>query len=286
MIASVSGSRTVTVLPSPSMLARSTVPRRASMLWRTTSMPTPRPERSVTVSALENPGAKTKPSSSASGSCSGCAPRPVARARSAMRARLELEPLGAQMGFEDVATEAVRQRREHLGDPAARDRDFAREIEHAVELGDVDAQRAGLGGAGSRLSRLDVVRLAGACVAERPARGVEICRSGVAAHERAEHIYGAQQQGNRFGTDGDFTGAQQVEDIFDLVREFGDLREPDHRRVALEAVDRAEDLLEEIGVGRTRLERHELLLEAAKVVRRLGAEGFEHQGAIAIGDGH
>ena len=36
----------------------STLPRSFSMLRRTTSIPTPRPERSVTFSAVENPGAK------------------------------------------------------------------------------------------------------------------------------------------------------------------------------------------------------------------------------------
>ena len=58
MMASVSGSRTVTVVPSPGRLAMSTLPRSAVMLRLTTSMPTPRPDRLVTCSAVEKPGSK------------------------------------------------------------------------------------------------------------------------------------------------------------------------------------------------------------------------------------
>ncbi len=58
MIASVSGSRTVTVVPRPGSLAMATLPRSAVMLRLTTSMPTPRPDRFVTCSAVENPGSK------------------------------------------------------------------------------------------------------------------------------------------------------------------------------------------------------------------------------------
>ena len=59
MIASVSGRRMRKVVPSPIRLSSSMLPRRASMLRRTTSMPTPRPDRLVTCSAVEKPGSKT-----------------------------------------------------------------------------------------------------------------------------------------------------------------------------------------------------------------------------------
>ncbi len=58
MMASVSGRRTVIVLPTPSVLAMSMLPRSAAILRLTTSMPTPRPDRLVTCSAVEKPGSK------------------------------------------------------------------------------------------------------------------------------------------------------------------------------------------------------------------------------------
>jgi hypothetical protein len=58
MIASVSGRRMRTVVPSLGTLSSSTVPRSASMLRFTTSMPTPRPDRLLTWSAVEKPAAK------------------------------------------------------------------------------------------------------------------------------------------------------------------------------------------------------------------------------------
>jgi hypothetical protein len=60
MIASVSGRRMVKVDPAPSTVATSTLPRRPWMLRRTTSMPTPRPERLVTCSAVEKPASKIR----------------------------------------------------------------------------------------------------------------------------------------------------------------------------------------------------------------------------------
>ena len=56
--ASVSGSVIRNVVPLPGSVRISIRPRSASMLRRTTSMPTPRPEISVTLSAVEKPGSK------------------------------------------------------------------------------------------------------------------------------------------------------------------------------------------------------------------------------------
>ena len=66
MMASVSGRRTLTLMPWPSAESISTVPPSAVMFRLTTSMPTPRPETSVTTSAVEKPGAKIRPQTSAS----------------------------------------------------------------------------------------------------------------------------------------------------------------------------------------------------------------------------
>ena len=48
----------VKVVPWPATVSMSTLPRSFSMLRRTTSMPTPRPETSLTTSAVEKPAAK------------------------------------------------------------------------------------------------------------------------------------------------------------------------------------------------------------------------------------
>ena len=57
-IASVSGILMVKVVPCAGTDFTSMVPPIWSMLLRTTSMPTPRPETLVTLSAVEKPGAK------------------------------------------------------------------------------------------------------------------------------------------------------------------------------------------------------------------------------------
>ena len=60
MIASVSGRRTVKVVPTPSSVFTSTSPPRASMLDFTTSSPTPRPEISVIFFAMEKLGRNSR----------------------------------------------------------------------------------------------------------------------------------------------------------------------------------------------------------------------------------
>jgi hypothetical protein len=59
MMASVSGILIRSDVPSPHSELKSTVPPICSMLVRTTSMPTPRPDRFDTCSAVEKPGANT-----------------------------------------------------------------------------------------------------------------------------------------------------------------------------------------------------------------------------------
>ena len=56
MIASVSGRRSVTVVPSPGRVERSIDPRMFSIVRFTTSMPTPRPDSAEMVCAVEKPG--------------------------------------------------------------------------------------------------------------------------------------------------------------------------------------------------------------------------------------
>jgi len=56
MMASVSGRLILNTLPAPLSERISIAPRRRSMFFLTTSMPTPRPETSVTTWAVENPG--------------------------------------------------------------------------------------------------------------------------------------------------------------------------------------------------------------------------------------
>ena len=57
-MASVRGILITNVEPAPALDRRSMLPPMRSMLVRTTSMPTPRPETVVTFSAVENPGLK------------------------------------------------------------------------------------------------------------------------------------------------------------------------------------------------------------------------------------
>ncbi len=66
MIASVSGILIRSVVPCPTLLCTSTVPPIFSMFVFTTSIPTPRPLTFVTFSAVENPGAKIRPTASRS----------------------------------------------------------------------------------------------------------------------------------------------------------------------------------------------------------------------------
>jgi hypothetical protein len=58
MIANVSGSRIWIVAPIPGRERTRICPRSASTLRLTTSIPTPRPDRLVTCSAVEKPGMK------------------------------------------------------------------------------------------------------------------------------------------------------------------------------------------------------------------------------------
>lgn len=58
MIPRVNGMRTVNVLPSPGIDETTTVPPSFSIVDRTMSRPTPRPERLVTAAAVEKPGVK------------------------------------------------------------------------------------------------------------------------------------------------------------------------------------------------------------------------------------
>ncbi len=92
MIASVSGNRTDTVVPAPSSLRRVTSPRKAVMLRFTTSMPTPRPDRFVTCSAVEKPGSKMRLKISDSVSVRPASIRPRSWALARILSRLRPPP--------------------------------------------------------------------------------------------------------------------------------------------------------------------------------------------------
>ena len=81
MMASVSGRRMRNTLPEPYSESTSTRPRTRSTFVFTTSMPTPRPEMSVTLVAVEKPGAKMIWYACASVSWSFGPMRPFSRAR-------------------------------------------------------------------------------------------------------------------------------------------------------------------------------------------------------------
>ena len=90
--ASVSGRRIWKVVPLPSTEVISMRPRIDSMLRRTTSMPTPRPEMSVSCSAVLKPGAKMRALISESVSDCDGETRPFSIALARMRSRLRPRP--------------------------------------------------------------------------------------------------------------------------------------------------------------------------------------------------
>jgi len=210
---------------------------------------------------------------------------------------IELETVGLEMRLENVPAELVWEPREHLRDAAAGDRDFTGEVEHAIELGDVHAQRPGfrLGSAVAVQRRFGRRRRS----VDRPSPGggdggecgLQAGRDHVlsgrgACEELAQHVHRAQQHADQLTMHLDFAQAHAVEQIFDVVREVGDRGKADHPRVALEAVNGAEDLLERRRVLGARFQRDQRLLDAAEMLRRFGQEGLEHQRAIFIGERH
>ena len=81
-MAKVSGKRMMKRVPCPVVEVTSTPPPSIRMLLRTTSSPTPRPETSLTVSAVENPGTKIN-SSTCPGSATASTATPGAGAADA-----------------------------------------------------------------------------------------------------------------------------------------------------------------------------------------------------------
>ena len=90
-MASVSGSRTVVRVPTPATDSISIRPPRAATFFLTTSMPTPRPETSVTSAAVEKPGSKMSCHTSPSVKVSG-AGKPLSRALARIRSRCSPAP--------------------------------------------------------------------------------------------------------------------------------------------------------------------------------------------------
>ena len=120
-IASVIGKRIVIVVPSPATLLSSTEPPSARAFACTTSIPTPRPERSDTCSAVENPGcamSRNRALSSTSRVASSTRPRARARARTSDRSMPRPSSL-TRMSTAARSRAALSTRRPRLGLPAA-----------------------------------------------------------------------------------------------------------------------------------------------------------------------
>src|SRR5436190_443763 len=156
IIASVSGRRSVNVVPRPSLVSIAIEPRSDSIARRTTSMPTPRPDISVTsldVGRVELHVFAARDQSRVLA---------VRRREVAHRARvlpeqradrhhprahdqllqLALQLIDLPLDFDQ---EIVAARADDLLHASAQDRNLAGEIEHAVEFFDRQAQRAGVG---------------------------------------------------------------------------------------------------------------------------------------------
>ncbi len=78
----VNGTNKVKVVPTPGTVSTLTSPRTCLRLLRTTSIPTPRPDKVVTCSLVLNPGSKIRESSSSSVAWANrVASKPIAKAR-------------------------------------------------------------------------------------------------------------------------------------------------------------------------------------------------------------
>ena len=95
MIARVSGRVMVKVVPWPYTLRMLTAPPRSMTLRRTTSMPTPRPDRSVVAAAVEKPASKISSATASSDMPSPEAIRPRCTALATMASRLRPAPSSA-----------------------------------------------------------------------------------------------------------------------------------------------------------------------------------------------
>jgi hypothetical protein len=114
MMASVSGRRISMRCPGPGC-CDVTEPRSASMLRRTTSMPTPRPLRLVTFSAVEKPGSKIRFRMSASGGVTPRSTRPRSQARCQHLVALDAAAVVADADQDAARLVAGRQRQPALG---------------------------------------------------------------------------------------------------------------------------------------------------------------------------
>ena len=122
-IARVSGILSVKLTPTPGTERTSMVPPIWSILVRTTSMPTPRPEMLVTAAAVEKPGAKMNfwICASLSLSSSASVASPCASALALMRSVLRPRPSSATwMTMKPPSCQADRRMRPRSGLPAAR----------------------------------------------------------------------------------------------------------------------------------------------------------------------
>ncbi len=120
-MARVTGRRTVTVVPRPGVVRISTLPPSVRTRVYTASTPTPRPEMSVTRSAVENPGRATRRISSSSlTSRAASSTSPMARAFSSTRARSIPRPSSlTRITTDERSRSALSVRRPGRGFPAA-----------------------------------------------------------------------------------------------------------------------------------------------------------------------
>ena len=71
-------------------------------------------------------------------------------------------------------------------------------------------------------------------------------------------------------------GAREVEQVLDAVRDFLDRRHAERAGVALDRVERAEDVVEQLGVARALVERKQRGLDRAEVIQSFGDEQIGH----------
>ena len=93
----------------------------------------------------------------------------------------------------------------------------------------------------------------------------------VVDHHR-QHVHRPEHEVHFGSADADLARTREVEQVLDLVRHAFDRDDAERRRVALDGVERAEDVVEQSGVLRTFVELEQRRLDGAEVIQRFGDE--------------
>ncbi|KFB68570.1 MAG: hypothetical protein CAPSK01_001966 [Candidatus Accumulibacter vicinus] len=122
-------------------------------------------------------------------------------------------------------------------------------------------------------------------VAARLHGGVGLRAGDQGVEQRAQVVAALEQDRRQFAADGDFTVAQLVEDVLDLVREGFDEGAFDDARAALDGVRGAENGAQVVGVVGRLLELEQAVFHGQQLVAAFideGAGQFVHRGGFLV----